>query len=143
MLKLSQADYAAIRRHGEEAYPAECCGVLVGVNTGAVRAVRATYRCGNARSDAPRTRYAIEAADVARIQREAREHGWEIVGIYHSHPDHPALWSPTDLEDAWWTRCSYLITSVTQGKAGPTMSFVLTGTREEDKALEEEEIALE
>ena len=143
MLKLQTNHFAAIKRHGEDTYPAEGCGLLVGVNTGDVREVREVFRCANARSDSPQTHYAIEPAEVARIQGQVREQGWEIVGIYHSHPDHPAMWSPTDLEDACWTFCSYVITCVEKGKAGATRSFVLMGTNEDDKSMLDEEIVLE
>ncbi len=143
MLKLRQADYAAIRRHGEQAYPHECCGILLGTRAAEVREVRASVPCGNAEADSPRRRYSIDPREIIGIQRDARERGLEIVGFYHSHPDHPARWSPTDLEEAHWNGCSYVITSVRQGKAAHTLSFVLTGTGEEDKALVEEEIALE
>jgi proteasome lid subunit RPN8/RPN11 len=143
MLKLRHADYAAIRRHGEAAYPNECCGVLLGTRAGDVREVRATVRCGNAEADSQHARYSIDPRELVRIQRDARERGLEIVGFYHSHPDHPARWSPTDLEEAHWIGCSYVITSVANGTAEVTRSFALTGTREEDKALEQEEIALE
>jgi proteasome lid subunit RPN8/RPN11 len=75
-----------------------------------------------------------------RIQREGRERGCDIVGFYHSHPDHPARWSPTDLAEAHWIGCSYVITSVQKGKAMLTNSFVLAGTLEEDKRFEDEEV---
>jgi proteasome lid subunit RPN8/RPN11 len=76
------------------------------------------------------------------VQRDARDRGLEIIGFYHSHPDHPAEWSPTDLAEAHWIGCSYVITSVDGGKATLTRSFALIGTTEEYKALVEEEIAL-
>jgi proteasome lid subunit RPN8/RPN11 len=62
------------------------------------------------------------------------------VGFYHSHPDHPAKWSQTDLTEAHWIGCSYVITSVEKGKAAITNSFLLTGTMEEDKRFEDEEV---
>jgi len=143
MLKLQENHLAAIQRHGEQSYPVEACGLLVGINRGDVREVRAAFPCANASAGSPQIHYAIDPAEVARIQRQTREHGWEIVGIYHSHPDHPAMWSPTDLADACWTLCSYVITSIDQGKAVATRSFVLTGTGEDDKAFVAEEIVLE
>jgi proteasome lid subunit RPN8/RPN11 len=142
MLKLRQAEYDAIRCHGEEAYPHECCGVLLGVIAGDTREVRSAVRCHNARTDSPGTRYSIDPIELVRIQREARDQGCNIVGFYHSHPDNPARWSPTDLQEAHWVCCSYVITSVERGRAGATSSFALTGTLEEDKALVAEEIAV-
>jgi proteasome lid subunit RPN8/RPN11 len=141
MLKLQASDYDKIRRHGEETYPNECCGILVGTSEGDVRTVRSAIRCNNVRADSPQTRYDIDPRDLVRTQREATRR-LDIVGFYHSHPDHPAQWSPTDLEEAHWIGCSYVITAVESGKATQTNSFALTGSREEDKALVEEEVLL-
>jgi proteasome lid subunit RPN8/RPN11 len=137
MLKISPSDYAAIRRHGEETYPHECCGILIGTIEGDTRTVRSAIRCDNI-CDSPQTRYDIDPRELIRAQREAHESGLDIVGFYHSHPDHPARWSPTDLEQAHWIGCSYVITSIEKGKAAQTASFVLSGTREEDKVFAEE-----
>ena len=111
MLKLSHAHYAALRRHGEETYPHECCGVLLGqTNDDGSRVVTSTARCGNTRTDSPENRYHIDPRELIRIQREGRERGEDIVGFYHSHPDHPAHWSKTDLAEAHWMGCSYVVT---------------------------------
>jgi len=77
---------------------------------------------------------------LIRIQREGRERGEDIVGFYHSHPDHPAQWSSTDLAEAHWFGCSYVITSVQQGKAETTNAFELAGTDEASKTLRHEAI---
>lgn len=142
MLKFSPPTYDEIRRHGEETYPHECCGILLGTSEGEVRTVRVTIRCGNTRTDSPQNRYNIDPRELVRAQREAHERGLDIVGFYHSHPDHPARWSPTDFEEAHWIGCSYVITSVEKGKAAQTNSFALTGTTEENKELVEEEIRI-
>ncbi len=142
MLKISPSDYDAMRRHGEQTYPLECCGILIGTVEGDTRTVHSVVRCNNVCS-APQTRYDIDPCDLIGAQREARERGVDIVGFYHSHPDHTASWSPTDLEQAHWIGCSYVITSVDNGKAAQTASFVLSGKLEEDKELVEERIVLE
>ena len=80
---------------------------------------------------------------MIRIQREGRERGEDIIGFYHSHPDHPAQWSSTDLAEAHWFGCSYVITSVEKGKAVLTNSFELTGVDESDKKLVLENIAVQ
>ena len=126
----------------EQAYPQECCGVLLGLRAGDVREVRAAIPCTNARFDSPETRYSIDPRELVRIQRDAREKGLEIVGFFHSHPDHPARWSPTDLDEAHWIACSYLILSVEQGRVAAASSFVLIGTREDDKALVDEALVV-
>src|SRR5512142_117990 len=99
----------------------------------------AAARGGNTRTDSPQNRYNIDPRELVRIQREARERGQDIVGFYHSHPDHPARWSQTDLAEAHWLGCSYVITSVQQGHATETNSFVLRGEDEDRKRLEDEE----
>ena len=139
MLKIPQSDYLSLRRHGEETYPHECCGVLLGHFDGdGAKTVSRVARCGNTREDSPHNRYSIDPRDLIRIQREGRERGEEIVGFYHSHPDHPAQWSSTDLAEAHWFGCSYVITSVEKGKAVLTNSFELTGTGEADKKFVDE-----
>lgn len=142
MLKLHASDYDNIRHHGEETYPNECCGILLGAVEGDVRIVQSTIRCKNVSSDSQKKRYDIDPLEVVRAQREAHDRGLEIVGFYHSHPDHPAHWSQADLEEAHWIGCSYVITAVENSEATQTNSFVLAGRREEDKTLVEEELLL-
>lgn len=144
MLKLSQRDFDAIRAHGEETYPHECCGILLGTAEGERREVKQTVRAGNTRSDRPADRYNIAPEELIRAQRQAREQALDIIGFYHSHPDCPAEWSLTDLAEAHWLGCSYVITRVEQGKAERTNSFALLGTSEEKKYFEDErlEVAL-
>ena len=141
MLKITNKEYAAVRQHGEETYPNECCGVLLGqMQDDGTRVVTSAVRCGNTRSDSPQNRYHIDPKELVRIQREGRERGEDIIGFYHSHPDHPAQWSPTDLAEAHWFGCSYVITAVAKGQAAITNSFELTGSEENDKKLVDEKI---
>ena len=143
MLKISQPHYDALRQHGEETYPYECCGVLLGRVDGDERVVTSIARCGNTRQDSPHNRYNIDPKQLIHIQREARERGEDIIGFYHSHPDHPPRWSPTDLAEAHWFGCSYVISGVEKGKAAVTNSFELTGTDENDKQLVGEKVQVE
>src|SRR5215469_12912131 len=143
MLKLSEQTFNAIRRHGEETYPHECCGVLLGRSFDGVNEVEDAVRAGNTRTDSAHNRYHIAPQELVRIQRQARERGLDIVGFYHSHPDHPAQWSKTDFAEAHWLGCSYVITAVANGAAQQTNSFLLTGTTEEDKSFEDETIQVE
>jgi proteasome lid subunit RPN8/RPN11 len=140
MLKISKAALDHLRAHGEQTYPHECCGVLLGQDNGGERIVTRAVTCGNTRTDSPENRYNIDPKDLIRIQLDAREDGLDILGFYHSHPDHPARWSTTDLAEAHWIGCSYVITSVNRGNAELTNSFLLTGDTEETKRLEEEPI---
>jgi proteasome lid subunit RPN8/RPN11 len=143
MLKIPNEVYASLRLHGEETYPHECCGVLLGrfEDDGTKTVTRATP-CGNTREDSPHNRYNIDPKELIRIQREGRERGEDVVGFYHSHPDQPARWSETDLAEAHWIGCSYVITSVEKGKAATTNSFELVGSDESDKKFADEELAV-
>src|SRR5713101_5065863 len=143
MLKLPQFAYDSLRRHGEETYPHECCGVFLGqMGEDGIRTVASVARAGNTRTDSAHNRYNIDPRELIRIQREGRERGEDIIGFYHSHPDHPAHWSQTDLAEAHWFGCSYVITSVEKGKASVTNSFELTGSEDTDKKLMDEKISL-
>jgi proteasome lid subunit RPN8/RPN11 len=162
MLRIEYADYEALRAHGEETYPNECCGVLLGKNipgegngaaamnsaaavnsVAAVNKVQQIVRAGNTRTDSAHNRYNIAPQELVKIQRQARGLGLDIVGFYHSHPDHPAQWSTTDFAEAHWLGCSYIITSIEQGKAATTNSFLLSGTGEDDKKFEDEPIQID
>ena len=143
MLKLSFAHYEALRAHGEETYPHECCGVLLGSSTAAGNEVREVIAAGNTRIDSLHNRYNIAPEELVAIQRKARKLSLDIVGFYHSHPDHPAMWSSTDFAEAHWTGCSYVITSVEKGTAKVTNSFLLTGSGEEDKQFVDEPVEIE
>jgi proteasome lid subunit RPN8/RPN11 len=144
MLKVPRKLYEALRQHGEETYPHECCGVLLGrVADDGARIVTSAARAGNTRTDSPENRYHIDPRELIRIHREGRERGEDIVGFYHSHPDHPAHWSSTDLAEAHWFSCSYVITSVDKGTAAITNSFELVGSEEADKQLLDEQIVIE
>ena len=106
------------------------------------RVVTSTAGCANTRTDSAHNRYNIDPKELVRIQREGRKRGEDIVGFYHSHPDHPAQCSKTDLAEAHWFGCSYVITSVEKGKAAVTNSFELTGSDESDKHLVDEAIEI-
>jgi proteasome lid subunit RPN8/RPN11 len=137
-LRISHVLYDRLRQHGEATYPHECCGVLVGeFDDAGGKEVKSVVQCGNTRTDSPQNRYHISPSELVRIQREAMLANQDIVGFYHSHPDHPARWSATDLAEAHWTGCSYVITSVEKGYAVLTNSFLLVG-EEDGKHFEDE-----
>jgi proteasome lid subunit RPN8/RPN11 len=146
MLQIHFSDYEILRAHGVETYPDECCGVLLGHATETGNQVVETVRAGNTRTDSAHNRYHIAPEELVKIQRQARKSGLDIVGFYHSHPDHPAMWSATDIAEAHWLGCSYLITRVagdkTTGLPEDTNSFLLTGTSEDDKAFQPEPIEI-
>ena len=137
-LRIAAADLARIRAHGEEAYPEECCGVLVGRDAmgGEPATVDHLVAASNERADSRHNRYVISPQALLAAQRGARERGLEIVGYYHSHPDHPARPSEFDREHAW-PGTSYVIVSVREGKAVDCRSWRL---RDDRSAFDEEEL---
>src|ERR1043165_3913018 len=100
----------ASRQHGQETYPHECCGALVG-RDGAVTAIVALP---NTTDEGPRRRFMVRPSDYQLAERRATELGGELLGFYHSPPDHPARPSQYDLDHAWPT-FAYIIVAV----AGP------------------------
>ena len=116
-----------IRRHGEAAYPAECCGALIGTVEGGAKEVVRLAPAVNRRTDDPH-RYLIAPDDLRRLDAETRAAGREIVGYYHSHPAHPSAPSAFDAEHAWpWY--SYLIVRVDHGRGAELTSWVLDDER--------------
>jgi proteasome lid subunit RPN8/RPN11 len=136
VLHMTMDVYHAIRAHGEETFPNECCGALLGLPIEGTWRIVAALRAGNTRTDSAHNRYHIAPLELVKIEREARGRGLEIAGFYHSHPDHPAQWSQTDFAEAHWLGCAYVITEIAKGKAAVTNSFLLAGTTEEDKRFE-------
>jgi proteasome lid subunit RPN8/RPN11 len=127
-LQLTMTQLQQLETHARSCYPAECCGVLVGRRTAAIDQVIAIYPTTNAWSPdclpgtispehSKRDRYWIDPADLFAIMQSSRAAGWTIIGIYHSHPDHPAIPSECDRQLAWPEYC-YVILSVMAGTGG-------------------------
>lgn len=122
-----------IRAHGAEAYPHECCGALLGrdseaADPNATREVLALFPLVNRRDDSPRNRFAVTAEDVLDADRAAQKQGLEVIGWYHSHPDHPARPSQYDQDHAWpWY--SYVIVSIENGSPQEMTSWRLADDR--------------
>lgn len=140
----------AIYAHAERTYPEECCGLLLGTIATDARVVQAVYAVPNA-WDAANTlndqaftktrRYAIAPEAMLAAMREARQRDLDIIGIYHSHPDHPAEPSECDRALAW-SQYSYLIVSVEQGTASDRRSWALNEQHQfEPEALQLAEVA--
>ena len=130
MIHLSAAQLEQIREHGERDYPFECCGLLVGKFLGDGRKlVREIYPISNAREEeSKRNRFLIRPEELMRGERYARERSLDVVGFYHSHPDHPAVPSGYDLDHAW-PSYSYVIVSVRQRRAGDLFSWEMEADR--------------
>src|SRR4051812_5990612 len=93
----------AIRRHGQETYPHECCGALVGKTSDGGSEVLDVVPLPNTTEEGPRRRFLVRAADYRLAESRAAELGAVLLGFYHSHPDHPARPSQYDLDHAWPT----------------------------------------
>src|SRR5476649_1061432 len=123
-LNVTEAIDRAIRLHGQETYPHECCGALVG-RDGAATAVVALP---NTTDEGPRRRFMVRPSDYQLAERRATELGGELLGFYHSHPDHPARPSQYDLDHAWPT-FAYIIVAVAAGVAADMTVWYLKDDR--------------
>jgi len=123
---------AAIRAHGAETYPNECCGALYGSDG----VVGATFALPNTTEEGPRRRFMVRPDDYRVAEKKAKELGGDLLGFYHSHPDHPARPSQYDLDHAW-PFFSYIIVSVREGKPELMTSWRLKDDR---SAFDEEEL---
>ncbi len=143
-IQLNAQQLQCIRSHAEKEYPNECCGMLLGCADDAVKEVSEVVPLKNLRLDSVRAqellplkdpgheseknRFLIDPLEQMRVERDARSRKLEVVGYYHSHPDHPARPSIYDRDHAWpWY--SYVILSVEQGKAADMTSWVLSEDR--------------
>jgi proteasome lid subunit RPN8/RPN11 len=127
--RLSPKIAAKIRSHGAETYPHECCGALLGREiAGDLREIVGLFPLVNRRDDSPRNRFSVTSDDVRDAEKAAREQGVDVLGWYHSHPDHPAKPSQYDQDHAWpWY--SYVIVSVANGEPQFMTSWRLADDR--------------
>jgi proteasome lid subunit RPN8/RPN11 len=139
-LKLNRAQIGAIRQRAAQDYPDECCGVMLGKANGACKQVDEVVPLKNLRNDparaqqflpvddpareTERNRFLIDPLDQLRVEKDARARRLEVLGYYHSHPDHPARPSTYDRQHAW-PRYSYVIVSIERGIAKDLTSWVL------------------
>ena len=114
----------AIRDHGAEAYPHECCGALLGRDGTVIEA----WALPNTTEEGPRRRFLIRPADYRSAEQRANATGLELLGFYHSHPDHPARPSQYDLDHAWPV-FAYVILSVMNEEPGDITSWRLAADR--------------
>lgn len=124
MLQMTAAVEAAIRRHGEETFPHECCGALVGRHDRVTEVVPLP----NTTEEGPRRRFLVRPSDYREAERRAMELHGDLLGFYHSHPDHPARPSQYDLDHAWPT-FAYIIVSVMAGRAADMTVWYLKDDR--------------
>jgi proteasome lid subunit RPN8/RPN11 len=145
MIRIRASLLRQIYDHTEESYPHECCGLLIGTTDKAKdHTVHAFRKCKNLNKERARDRYDMDPLDMLRAEREFANGPWEIIGVYHSHPDHPSRASQTDTDRAveimaWvW---SYVIVSVQNGTVASAQSWVLNES--EKKFYEEPLVTIE
>jgi len=122
----------AIRKHGAETYPNECCGALIGRDG----QVTTTFALPNTTEEGPRRRFLVRPDDYRQAEKQARDAGGDLLGFYHSHPDHPARPSQYDLDHAW-PFFSYIIVSVRAGAPEDMTSWRL---REDRSTFDQEDL---
>lgn len=137
MLGIDNDKLCFVKELVKKSYPYECCGLLIGMNTSDKKVVD-VRPVQNKNTERTHDRYEIEGKEFVKIDKEASKKGLQIIGIYHSHPDHPAIPSVYDTEHAW-VGYSYMIAAVEKGEATDIRSWIFN---EEKKQFEEEEIKL-
>ncbi len=127
-LKIGAGDVAHIHDHARESYPEECSGVMVGMNAEGMKVVVDIWRAENIHEEERSRRFLIDPLEYMKFEEQAGERDIEILGIYHSHPDHPAEPSEYDRDHAWpgW---SYVIASVGKKNVEDMRSWVLKDDR--------------
>ena len=124
-LRITDRELDKVRRHGEQSYPDECCGALLGSAAGDVSEA---FALSNTTDGERRRRFLVGPQEYRQAEARAAETQRELVGFYHSHPDHPAVPSAFDLEHAW-PNLSYVIVSVRDGRAAEARSWRLRADR--------------
>lgn len=134
MVKMLKSAYDGIIKHAESGYPNEVCGVLIGKED----SITSFKECRNLNRERARDRYELDPLSFREADDWARSNGMEILGIYHSHPDHPSRPSGFDRERAWpeWV---YIILSIDVGKYNDGRAWIV---RDFDSPFEEEKVEL-
>lgn len=150
-IRMNKDALEAIKQHGEETYPHECCGFLIGTVEVGQNVLTELYRAvnewpaeprsdpGTGKAESQRNRYLITPEQWRKADSFARSLGQGIIGYYHSHPDHPAVPSGFDLDHSCWPGESYIIVAVAKGKAEAVNSY----TKPDYSKFEKEEILVE
>jgi proteasome lid subunit RPN8/RPN11 len=129
MLQLKPEHLEQIAAHGEQDYPHECCGLLLGYFENGLKVTLETFPISNAREEeAKRNRFLICPEELLLGEQQAIKSGLDVIGFYHSHPDHPAVPSGYDLEHALPVY-SYVIVAVRAGRAGDVRAWEMQSDR--------------
>lgn len=139
MLRIPETVLREIYDHTESSYPNECCGLMIGTMQGDLREVHTFRKCRNLNTERAHDRYEMDPLDMLKTTREFENSPWDIIGIYHSHPDHPSRPSQTDTDRAW-PNYSYVIISVRKGTVASANSWLLN---ESERKFYEEPLVIE
>ncbi len=139
MIRMTKKSVLQIERHGERTYPEECCGIMLGMSKDGIQTVETIAELDNNQDENRRRRFFVTPKQYLQAERMASERNSELLGFYHSHPDHPAIPSEFDRKHAlpWFT---YVIVSVADGKAKAMAAWLLSETRER---FDERELSVE
>ncbi|HVO73427.1 MAG TPA: M67 family metallopeptidase [Ignavibacteriaceae bacterium] len=144
MIKIPGHIYHGIYLHGEETYNEECCGAIFGYSNEYGKDVREIMKFKNEKDESRQNRYLISPAEYLSAEKTAKEKNLELIGFYHSHPDHPAVPSKFDTDHAfpWFL---YIIVSVQKGKAADLRGWTLEESREKfnEEILEKIKLTVE
>jgi len=138
MITIRKRDLDRIFEHGRDGYPHEVCGIIMGTYGEASKRVEEIRIAGNLNTERAHDRYEMDPKDILKAEREGAGKGLEIVGFYHTHPDHPDEPSEFDRERSW-PSYSYIIVSVNDGSDFKVRSWILN---EDTKRFEEEKIEI-
>lgn len=143
LIRIPTSMLREVHDHMEASYPHECCGLLIGTAAREERVVYAFRKCKNLNTERAHDRYQMDPRCWLNTEREFENGPWHIVGIYHSHPDHPSRASQTDTDEALGAGMldySYVIASVQKGTVASTQSWVLN---EAEKRFYEEPVVVD
>jgi proteasome lid subunit RPN8/RPN11 len=135
MIKVAKDAWTVMVAHAREKFPNECCGAMLGSIDGDVKTVQIAIPLVNAYEGSQAARYELRPEDLLSADREARKHGMDLIGIFHSHPDCDAYFSETDLKNScpWY---SFVVLSIKGGEFDHANSFLPNA--EQTKADKEE-----
>ena len=148
VIHFKSSTFESVRNEGEKAYPRECCGLLAGEKTENAFAVHAIIPMKNRMASAVKDRYLIDPKERSLAEETISRNGMELVGFYHSHPDHDAYFSKIDLENSeeyqfgepWLPPTyAYLVLSVKGAKAGDSVAFIIKQGKTEIISIKIEE----
>lgn len=135
MIEIGSIAWQTMVSHAERVYPNECCGVLLGHAGGERKNAVEAIALDNVWDGPQRDHYQIKPQDLLRVEKQARQQGVDVIGIFHSHPDSAAYFSSADIENScpWY---SFVVLSVRAGQFDHARSFLPNA--EQTEAEEEE-----